>query len=102
VVSGPRLRRRRRRFHLSHQHKAQGYPATLYYYLSSFLPIMSAKDVPQGQAVGSHERHRAVQYVEQKGDTTVLAANADFFLGAPKIPGWNITRRDTTTRTLRS
>ena len=25
--------------------KAQGYPATLYYYLSSFLPILSAKDV---------------------------------------------------------
>ena len=25
--------------------KAQGYPAALYYYLSSFLPIMSAKDI---------------------------------------------------------
>src|SRR5919204_220109 len=25
--------------------KAHGYPAALYYYLSSFLPIMSAKDI---------------------------------------------------------
>ena len=41
------------------------------------------------------------KYVEQKGDTTVLTANPDFFLGAPKIPASNIKFvGDTTTRTL--
>src|SRR5260370_29289536 len=40
-------------------------------------------------------------YVEQKGDTTLLKANPEFFLGAPKIP--SVEYRfvgDTTTRTL--
>src|ERR1700738_2858520 len=82
--------------------KAQGYPATLFYYLSSFLPILAAKDVANKAQLSARMNGTGpYTYVEQKGDTTVLKANPDFFLGAPKIP--NVEYRfvgDTTTRTL--
>jgi peptide/nickel transport system substrate-binding protein len=82
--------------------KAQGYPATLYYYLSSFLPIMSAKDIANKAQLSARMNGTGpYKYVEQKGDTTVLTANPEFFLGAPKIPGVEYHFvGDTTTRTL--
>jgi len=82
--------------------KAQGYPATLFYYLSSFLPILSAKDVANKAQLSARMNGTGpYMYVEQKGDTTVLKANPEFFLGAAKIP--SVEYRfvgDTTTRTL--
>jgi peptide/nickel transport system substrate-binding protein len=82
--------------------KAHGYPATLYYYLSSYLPIMSAKDVANKAQLSARLNGTGpYKYVDQKGDTTYLAANPDFFLGAPKIPAvqYHVVS-DTTTRTL--
>jgi peptide/nickel transport system substrate-binding protein len=82
--------------------KAQGYPAALYYYLSSFLPIMAAKDIANKAQLSARMNGTGpFKYVEQKGDSTFLAANADFFTGAPKIPGVEYHFvGDTTTRTL--
>jgi peptide/nickel transport system substrate-binding protein len=84
--------------------KAQGYPATLYYYLSSFLPILSAKDVANKAQLSARMNGTGpYKYVEQKGDTTVLTANTGFFLGAPKIPSVEYHFvGDTTTRTPES
>lgn len=82
--------------------KKFGYPASLYYYLSSFLPIMAAKDVANKAQLSARMNGTGpYKYVEQKGDSTFLAANPDFFLGQPKIP--SVEYRfvgDTTTRTL--
>jgi peptide/nickel transport system substrate-binding protein len=79
-----------------------GYPAALFYYLSSFLPIMSASDVADKKLLASRPNGTgAFKFVEQQGDSTILAANPEFFMGAPKIPG--VTYKfvgDTTTRTL--
>jgi peptide/nickel transport system substrate-binding protein len=82
--------------------KAFGYPASLYYYLSSFLPILSAKDIAnKAQLSGRLNGTGPFKYVEQKGDTTYLVANPDFFLGKPKIPAIEYHFvGDTTTRTL--
>lgn len=79
-----------------------GYPAALYYYLSSFLPIMSAKDVADKKLLASRPNGTgAFKFVEQNGDSTILTANENFFAGKPKIPG--VTYKfvgDTTTRAL--
>jgi peptide/nickel transport system substrate-binding protein len=82
--------------------KAQAYPAALYYYLSSFLPIMSAKDIANKAQLSARMNGTGpFKYVEQKGDSTFLTANKDFFMGAPKIPGVEYHFvGDTTTRTL--
>ena len=74
--------------------RAAGYPAALYYYLSSFLPIMSAKDVADKARLSARMNGTGpFRYVEQTGDTTVLAANPTFFMGAPKIPGGRVSFR---------
>lgn len=82
--------------------KEFGYPASLYIYLSSFLPIMSAKDVADKKTLSARMNGTGpMMFVEQKGDSTFLKANPDFLMGAPKIPG--VEYRfvgDTTTRTL--
>ncbi len=79
-----------------------GYPAALFYYLSSFLPIMSAKDVADKKLLASRPNGTgAFKFVEQKGDSTILAVNDKFFMGVSKIPG--VTYKfvgDTTTRAL--
>ncbi|MAY61753.1 MAG: diguanylate cyclase [Rhizobiales bacterium] len=79
-----------------------GYPAALYIYLSSFLPIMAAKDVENKAQLSARMNGTGpMKFVEQQGDSTFLEANADFLGGAPKIPG--VEYRfvgDTTTRTL--
>ena len=89
--------------HICHLNtKEYSYPATLYYYLSSFLPILSAKDVANKAQLSARMNGTGpFKYVEQKDDTTILTANPHFFMGAPKIPG--VERHfvgDTTTRTL--
>ena len=82
--------------------KEFGYPAALYYYLSSFLPIMSAKDIADKKKLSSRMNGTGpFKYVDQKGDTTILEANKDFYLGAPKIPGVEYHYvGDSTTRAL--
>ena len=82
--------------------KEYGYPGALYYYLSSFLPIMSAKDVAnKSAALRAHERHRAVQICRAEGRYDGSGRQPDFFMGAPKIPGVDYHFvGDTTTRTL--
>jgi peptide/nickel transport system substrate-binding protein len=79
-----------------------GYPASLFYYLSSFLPILSAKDVLDKKVLAARPNGTgAFKFVEQKGDSTILVASETFFMGKPKLPG--VTYKfvgDTTTRTL--
>ncbi len=79
-----------------------GYPASLFYYLSSFLPIMSARDVADKKALAARPNGTGpFKFVEQKGDSTILVASDAFFMGKPKLPG--VTYKfvgDTTTRTL--
>lgn len=82
--------------------KEFGYPASLFWFLSAFLPIMSAKDVMDGKALIERPNGTgAFSFVKQDGNTTVLAANKDFFAGAPKVPGVNFSFvGDATTRML--
>lgn len=79
-----------------------GYPASLYIYLSSFLPILSAADVANKAELSARMNGTGpFKYVQQQGDSTFLAANEAFYLGKPKIP--QVEYRfvgDTTTRTL--
>lgn len=82
--------------------EAYGYPAALYYYLSSFLPILSASDVADKARLSAKPNGTGpFRFVEQKGDSSMLEAYDGFFMGTPKLPG--IEYRfvgDTTTRTL--
>tara|TARA_R110000751_G_scaffold307889_2_gene433789 strand:+ start:118537 stop:120102 length:1566 start_codon:yes stop_codon:yes gene_type:complete len=79
-----------------------GYPASLFWFLSAFLPIMSAKDLADLKTLASRPNGTgAFKFVKQDGNTTVLEANADFLGGAPKVPGLNMTFvGDATTRML--
>ena len=79
-----------------------GYPAGLFYYLSSFLPILSADDVANPNNAASRPNGTgAFKFVEQDGDNTIMEANENFFMGKPKIPRvqYNFVG-DTATRTL--
>jgi peptide/nickel transport system substrate-binding protein len=79
-----------------------GYPASLFWFLSAFLPIMSAADVADPTTLASRPNGTgAFKFVEQAGNTTVLEANTDFLGGAPKVPGLDFTFvGDATTRML--
>jgi len=79
-----------------------GYPASLFWFLSAFLPIMSAKDIADGTALSARPNGTgAFKFVRQEGNTTVLEAFEDFYLGKPKLPGINFSFvGDATTRTL--
>ena len=79
-----------------------GYPVSLFWFLSAFLPIMAADDVADPKVLSQRPNGTgAFKFVEQQGNTTVLAANADFLGGAPKVPGVNFTFvGDATTRML--
>ena len=79
-----------------------GYPASLFWFLSSFLPILSAADVKDKKALSERPNGTGpFKFVKQDGNTTVLAAYDDFQLGKPKIPGINFSFvGDATTRTL--
>ncbi|SEM04855.1 peptide/nickel transport system substrate-binding protein [Variovorax sp. YR750] len=78
-----------------------GYPAALFYFLSSFLPVMSAKDIKSGDMVKRPNGTGPFRFVAQKGNNTVLEANPNFFAGKPKIQTLNYSFvGDATTRTL--
>ncbi len=79
-----------------------GYPASLFWFLSAFLPIMSADDVADPKVLSQRPNGTgAFKFIEQQGNTTVLAANEDFIGGAPNVPGVNFTFvGDATTRML--
>lgn len=82
--------------------KEFGYPASLFWFLSAFLPIMSAADVADPKTLSARPNGTgAFKFVKQAGNTTVLKANADFLSGVPKVPGLNFTFvGDATTRML--
>lgn len=79
-----------------------GYPASLFWFLSAFLPIMSAKDVADPKTLSSRPNGTgAFKFARQDGNTTVLEAFDGFYLGKPAIPGINFSFvGDATTRTL--
>ncbi len=80
-----------------------GYPAHLFVFLASFLPIMSAKDIAEGPAALTRRLNGTgpFRFVEQRGNTTVLKANDGYFKGKPAIPGIDFTfTADSTTRML--
>lgn len=81
-----------------------GYPAHLFIFLASFLPIMSAKDVAGGPGGPLSQRLNGTgpfKFVEQRGNDTVMQAYDGYFKGKPAIPGINFTfTGDSTTRML--
>ncbi len=79
-----------------------GYPASLFWFLSAFLPIMSAKDVADPKTLSARPNGTgSFKFARQDGNTTVLEAFDAFYLGKPKIPGINFSFvGDATTRTL--
>ncbi|KQT52501.1 MULTISPECIES: ABC transporter substrate-binding protein [unclassified Aureimonas] len=81
-----------------------GYPAHLFIFLASFLPIMSAKDVAAGPGGPLSQRLNGTgpfKFVEQRGNDTVLEAFDGYFRGKPAIPGISFTfTGDSTTRML--
>ncbi len=79
-----------------------GYPAALFYCLSSFLPILSAKDVADKKVLAARPNGTGpFRFVEQKGDSSILVANEKFLAGKHRVPGviYKFVG-DTTTRTL--
>ncbi|MCQ1767817.1 ABC transporter substrate-binding protein [Neorhizobium galegae] len=80
------------------------YPAHLFIFLASFLPIMSAKDIAGGPGGPLSQRLNGTgpfKFVGQKGNDTVMEAFDGYFKGKPAIPGINFTfTGDSTTRML--
>ena len=65
-----------------------GYPADLFVFLASFLPIMSATDVNGGPGGPLTQRLNGTgpfRFVEQRGNSTILRANDGYFRGKPGI-----------------
>ena len=63
-----------------------GYPASTYWFLAGFLPIMSAKDIADGEILKQRPNGTGpFQFVEQRGDETVLRAFDGFAGGKPAI-----------------
>lgn len=81
-----------------------GYPAHLFIFLASFLPIMSAKDIEGGPGGVLSQRLNGTgpfKFVEQRGNDTVMEAFDGYFKGKPAIAGINFTfTGDSTTRML--
>ncbi|MBD8554293.1 ABC transporter substrate-binding protein [Rhizobium sp. CFBP 8762] len=81
-----------------------GYPAHLFIFLASFLPIMSAKDIAGGPGGVLSQRLNGTgpfKFVAQRGNDTVMEAFDGYFKGKPAIPGINFTfTGDSTTRML--
>lgn len=81
-----------------------GYPAHLFSFLASFLPMMSAKDIAEGPGGVLSQRLNGTgpfKFVAQRGNDTVLEAFDGYFKGKPGIPGINFTfTGDSTTRML--
>ena len=61
-----------------------GYPASAFYFLAGFLPIMSAADIKDPKTLqGRPNGTGPFKFVEQKGNTTVMAAFDQFWAGRP-------------------
>jgi len=82
--------------------KKHGYPANMFYFLSSFLPIMSAGDIADKKRLSARLNGTGpFKLNEQKGDSTFLVANPTYYAGAPKLPGVEYRAvGDATTRVL--
>ncbi len=80
------------------------YPAHLFIFLASFLPIMSAKDVAGGPGGPLSQRLNGTgpfKFVGQQGNDTVMEAFDGYFKGKPAIPGIHFSfTGDSTTRML--
>jgi peptide/nickel transport system substrate-binding protein len=62
------------------------YPASAYYFLAGFLPIMSAKDTADPESLRQRPNGTGpYKFVEQRGDTTIMQAFADYQEGKPSI-----------------
>ena len=79
-----------------------GYPAYHFWFQSSFLPIMSADDIKDPQRLAQRLNGTGpFKFVEQRKDDTVMAANENYFKGAPKIKKLHfIYVPDSTTRLI--
>lgn len=67
-----------------------GYGASLFIFLASYLPIMSATDIAAGPKGPLSQRLNGTgpfRFVEQRGNDTVMEAFADYYKGAPTISG---------------
>ncbi|MGZ9724122.1 ABC transporter substrate-binding protein [Rhizobium miluonense] len=63
-----------------------GYPASAFWFISSYLPILSAKDVADPTILQKRPNGtNAFKYVSTQGDKNFLAANDEFYGGRPKI-----------------
>lgn len=66
--------------------KKYGYPAADYWYVTSFLPILSAKDVATPEILQKRPNGTGpFEYVSTNGDKNLLRAFAGYFGGRPKI-----------------
>ncbi|WP_155043832.1 ABC transporter substrate-binding protein [Paracoccus shanxieyensis] len=81
-----------------------GYGASLFIFLASYLPILSAKDVAAGPGGPLTQRLNGTgpfKFVEQRGNDTVMEAFPAYFKGAPTVPGVTFSFvGDATTRML--
>jgi peptide/nickel transport system substrate-binding protein len=84
-----------------HTEKA-GYPAAAFYFLAGFLPILSKGDI--ADAATLQERPNGTgpfRFVEQRGNSTILAANDGFHGGRPILDEVQFAYMgDATTRVL--
>ncbi|RWG07749.1 ABC transporter substrate-binding protein [Mesorhizobium sp.] len=63
-----------------------GYPASTWRFISSVIPILSAKDVADPKILEKRPNGtNAFKYVATNGDQNVLHANDDYFGGRPKL-----------------
>ena len=83
---------------------AGGYPAHLFIFLASFLPMISAKDIAEGPNGILSQRLNGTgpfKFVKQDGNDTVMEANETYFRGKPAIPAIHFVYvGDPTTRLL--
>lgn len=63
-----------------------GYPALTFWYVASFLPILSAKDVANPETLKRRPNGTgAFRYQETNGDKIIFTAFDDYYGGRPKI-----------------
>ena len=63
-----------------------GYPASAYWFVASFLPMLSAKDVADPKTLEKHPNGTGpFKYIETDGDKNIIRANDDYYGGRPKI-----------------
>jgi peptide/nickel transport system substrate-binding protein len=63
-----------------------GYPASAYWFVASFLPILSAKDVADPVTLQRRPNGTGpFKYVATNGDKNLIRANDEYYGGRPKI-----------------